>query len=68
MKEITNWDRVEKHTVSKVEENIISKLLIEYFEGNDVDWEDMSQPEVDFLYSTFKHGYIMAQILSEGIE
>ena len=68
MSEIINQEKIKNYRVTKFEKIALSKILMEYFQANDIDYEyGMIQPEVDFLYRVFEHGYIVGTVTSEEV-
>ena len=63
---LTNWDKVNNYEMNNFEKMIVDILFQEYIDGNS-GLEELSPPEMKSYYTTFKHGWVMANLSLENI-
>jgi hypothetical protein len=63
---LTDWDEVSNYEWKGIEEIIVKKLFEEYLDANSC-FEEMSKPEIEDHYRSFKHGWYMALHIQDFI-
>jgi hypothetical protein len=62
---ITDFDKVRNYKISRTENVFLKQMFQEYIDANSC-FEDYSSPEIEGHFETFKHAWIMANIIMEN--